>query len=138
MDAGTGQINALGTDAIKVGLIYKPARVNPVGQTAALNTVAFVNGGDTAPRNRPALAQAFEEVGTGGRFVVAVNHLKSKGSACDAPDAGDSQGECNVVRTNAANELGQWLAADPTQTGDPDALIIGDLTPTPWRTRSPR
>ena len=58
-DAGTGQVNALGTDAIKVGLLYKPARVTPVGTTAALNSVAFVNGGDSAARNRPALAQAF-------------------------------------------------------------------------------
>ena len=92
-DAATGQINALGTDAIKVALIYKPARAITVGQTAALDSVAFVNGGDADPRNRPSLAQAFEEVGTGARFVVSVNHLKSKGSACDVPDAGDGQGE---------------------------------------------
>ena len=126
-DAGTGQVNALGTDAIKVGLIYKPARVTPVGTTAALNTVEFVNGGDNEPRNRPALAQAFQENITGGRLVVAVNHLKSKGSACDAPDAGDGQGNCNEVRLNAANLLGQWLVTDPTGSGDPDVLIIGDL-----------
>ena len=60
VDADTGQVNALGTDAIKVGMIYKPATVTPVGQTAALNTVAFVNGGDGAPRSRPSLAQAFQ------------------------------------------------------------------------------
>ena len=40
-----------------------------------------------------------------------VNHLKSKGSACDAPDAGDGQGNCNAVRVNAANELMTWLAS---------------------------
>ena len=45
-DAATGQTNALGTDAIKVALIYKPARARAVGQTAALNSAAFVNGGD--------------------------------------------------------------------------------------------
>lgn len=127
VDALTGQVNALGVDAIKVGLLYKPDRVTPVGTTAALNTPAFVTGGDSADRNRPALAQAFEEVGTGSRFVVSVNHLKSKGSACDAPDLGDGQGNCNLVRTNAANLLAAWLAGDPTGTGDPDALIIGDL-----------
>ena len=127
VDAATGQVDALGTDAIKVGLIYKPARVTPVGTTAALNTVSFVTGGDGAERNRPALAQAFQDLGSGEQFVVAVNHLKSKGSACDAADAGDGQGECNVVRTNAATELATWLATDPTGTGDPDALIIGDL-----------
>lgn len=125
-DAGTGEVNALGTDAIKVGLIYKPGSVTPVGQTAALNTVAFVNGGDSAPRNRPALAQAFEENANGQVFIVSVNHFKSKGSACDTPDAGDGQGNCNQVRVNAALELVSWLMSDPTGTGDPDILLIGD------------
>jgi uncharacterized protein len=127
VDTNTGQVNALGTDAIKVGLVYKPAVVTPIGSTAALNTEAFVNGGDTSPRNRPAVAQAFQVPTTGATFVVSVNHLKSKGSACGSPDAGDGQGNCNAVRVNAANLLTQWLAADPTGTGDPDALILGDL-----------
>jgi predicted extracellular nuclease len=127
VDAATSQTNALGTDAIKVGLIYKPGRVTPVGTTAALNTNSFVTGGDSAERNRPALAQAFQDLGSGEQFIVAVNHLKSKGSACDAADAGDGQGNCNIVRTAAANELATWLASDPTGTGDPDILITGDL-----------
>lgn len=125
-DAGTGQLNALGTDAIKVALIYQPARVAPTGRTAALNTISFVTGGDSEARNRPALAQAFLRP-DGGRLVVAVNHLKSKGSACDAPDLGDGQANCAAVRTAAAQELAAWLAADPTDTGERDALIIGDL-----------
>jgi uncharacterized protein len=127
VDAETGQVNALGTDAIKVDFIYKPAAVTPVGQTAALNTVDFVNGGDSAPRNRPALAQAFQSTTTGGVFVATVNHLKSKGSACDLPDQGDGQGNCNEVRTISAGLLADWLASDPTGTGDPDVLILGDL-----------
>ncbi len=55
-----------------------------------------------------------------------LNHLKSKGSACDAPDAGDGQGNCNQVRVNAATELMNWFATDPTGTGDPDMLMVGD------------
>ena len=125
-DAKTGQVNALGTDAIRVAMIYKPATVTPVGQTAVLNTVAFVNGGDSAPRSRPSLAQAFQQNSIGEVFIVDVNHLKSKGSACDAPDAVDGQGNCNIVRTNAANELANWLASDPTGTGDQDILLMGD------------
>ncbi|WP_185994656.1 ExeM/NucH family extracellular endonuclease [Nocardioides campestrisoli] len=126
-DAGTGQVDALGTDAIKVGLLYQPAQVTPVGTTAALNTDSFVTGGDSAERNRPALAQAFRENDGGEVFTVVVNHLKSKGSACDVPDAGDGQGNCTQVRVNAATELAEWLAGDPTGTGDPDTLILGDL-----------
>ncbi len=126
VDANTGQLNAMGTDAIKVGMIYKPASVTPVGQTAVLNTVAFVNGGDSAPRSRPTVAQAFAQNANGQVFIVDVNHLKSKGSACDLPDQGDGQGNCNQVRVNAATELMNWLATDPTGTGDPDILLIGD------------
>ncbi|GAP12862.1 predicted extracellular nuclease [Longilinea arvoryzae] len=126
-DAHTGQLNALGTDAIKVGFIYRPAAVTPVGVTAALNSAAFVTGGDSANRNRPALAQAFADNISGARFVAVINHFKSKGSACDAPDAGDGQGNCNAVRLAAANALAAWLATDPTGTGDPDVLILGDL-----------
>jgi hypothetical protein len=109
-----------------VALLYRPALVAPVGTTAALNTASFVTGGDSGARNRPALAQAFADA-DGGTFVAVVNHLKSKGSACDAPDAGDGQGNCNEVRVRAAQELADWLAADPTGTGDPDVLILGDL-----------
>ena len=128
VDAETGQTNALGTDAIKVGMIYKPSMVTPIGDTAALNTVSFVNGGDNAPRSRPSLAQAFRVNATGGTFVADVNHLKSKGSACNnGPDLGDGQGNCNVARTNSAKELATWLASDPTGTGETDTVILGDL-----------
>ncbi len=116
----------MGDDAIKVGLIYKPAVVTPVGDTAALNSTAFVTGGDSAPRNRPSLAQAWKVNATGGVFVTDVNHLKSKGSACDDPDTGDGQANCAVVRTNAVHTLLDWLATDPTGTGDDDVLLVGD------------
>jgi hypothetical protein len=59
--------------------------------------------------------------------VVVVNHLKSKGSACDTPDAGDGQGACNVVRTAAATELAAWLSTDPTGAGDARVLLVGDF-----------
>lgn len=126
VDARSGQVDALGSDAIKVGVLYKPGTLSPVGTTAVLNSAAFVNGGDPAPRNRATVAQAFEETSSGQQFIINVNHLKSKGSACSAPDAGDGQGECNQVRVNAVNVLTDWLAGDPTQTGDPDVLLVGD------------
>ena len=48
VDANTGQTNVMGSDAIRVAMLYKPAVVTPVGQTAPLNSSAFVNGGDSA------------------------------------------------------------------------------------------
>jgi Ca2+-binding RTX toxin-like protein len=58
-----------------------------------------------------------------------VNHLKSKGSGCGAgdDDTTTGQGNCNGTRTLAAQALADWLAGDPTGSGDPDFLIIGDL-----------
>lgn len=126
-DAQTGQLNAMGTDAVKTALLYKPSVVTPIGRTAALNSVAFVNGGDSGPRNRPSIAQAFQVDASGARFILNANHFKSKGAPCGAPDALDGQGNCNGVRTQAATLLANWLATDPTGTGDPDILIVGDL-----------
>jgi len=137
-DAALGVTNTLGTDAIKVGFIYRPSRVTPVGQTSVLTTGAFgvfsTTSGFTL-RNRPALAQSFQENATGARFTAVVNHFKSKGSPCadnispvgPDPDTGDGQGNCNLTRTAAAQELAAWLATDPTGINDPDILILGDL-----------
>ncbi len=43
------------------------------------------------------------------------------------PDLLDGQGNCNVTRTLAAQALVDWLAGDPTGSGDPDYIILGDL-----------
>jgi hypothetical protein len=118
----------IGTDAIRVGLIYKPAKVAPVGAFQILDSSDDPRFIDT--RSRPVLAQTFEDLATGARFTVAVNHLKSKGSACadiGDPDTGDGQGNCNLTRKAAAQALVDWLATDPTGSGDRDYLIIGDL-----------
>jgi predicted extracellular nuclease len=137
-DAGTGRIDALGRDAIKVGILYRPGAVEPVGAPAVLHTGAFgrirTTSGATR-RNRPALAQTFEEIASGERFTLVVLHLKSKASSCadnrrpfgPDPDTGDGQGHCNRTRTAALRELTAWLAGDPTGAGDPDVLIVGDL-----------
>jgi predicted extracellular nuclease len=117
----------MGTDAIRVGLLYKTATVQPVGTYAILDSRVDPRFNDT--RNRPALAQTFEERVSGERLTVVVNHLKSKGSGCGAGDDDTvaGQGNCNGTRTQAALALADWLATDPTGSGDPDVLIIGDL-----------
>ncbi len=118
----------IGTDEIKVALIYKPAVVTPVGPWKIITTATDSRFLDTF--NRPSLAQTFQKNANGGVLTVVVQHLKSKGSACDSvgdPDAGDGQGNCNLTRTNAAKALVDWLATDPTGSGDPDYLLIGDF-----------
>jgi predicted extracellular nuclease len=118
----------IGTDAIKVALIYKPANVTPVGAYAILDS--SVNPLFIDTKNRPSLAQTFARNATGAKLTVVVNHLKSKGSDCEDvgdPDTGDGQGNCNQTRTQAATALVNWLATDPTGSGDPDFLIVGDM-----------
>ncbi|HRD66857.1 MAG TPA: ExeM/NucH family extracellular endonuclease [Candidatus Competibacter sp.] len=123
IDTGT-----IGSDAIKVGLIYKPDAVIPVGTYKILDSSVDARFLDT--KNRPVLAQAFQQIVTGEKFTAVVNHLKSKGSDCNDvgdPDQGDGQGNCNGTRTQAALALVDWLKGDPTGSGDPDVLILGDL-----------
>jgi predicted extracellular nuclease len=123
LDTGT-----IGSDAIKVGLIYKPDAVAPVGSFAILDSSVDPDFIDT--KNRPVLIQTFEEIASAARVTVAVNHLKSKGSGCDDvgdPNANDGQGNCNQTRTSAVEALVDYLATDPTGSGDDDFLIMGDL-----------
>jgi len=118
----------IGTDAIKVAIIYKTATVTPLGDYAILDSTVDLRFDDT--KNRPTLAQTFMEIASGETVTVAVNHLKSKGSSCDDvgdPDLGDGAGNCNLTRTAAAEAMVDWLAADPTGTGSLNTLIIGDL-----------
>jgi hypothetical protein len=121
----TGTIHS---DAIKTGFIYRSSRVSTAGGFAVLDRSVDSRFNDA--RNRPVLAQSFALDASGAVLTVAVNHLKSKGSSCDAdgdPNLADGQGNCNITRTNAAAALADWLATDPTGSGDSDVLIIGDL-----------
>ncbi|WP_052436319.1 ExeM/NucH family extracellular endonuclease [Georgenia sp. SUBG003] len=116
----------VGTDAIRLGFLYQPREVQPVGDFAVLDSSVDPAFDDT--KNRPMLTQTFREIGTGEVFTVSINHLKSKGSACAGdPDTGDGQGNCNLTRTAAAEAIADFLAGDPTGSGDPDHLVIGDL-----------
>ncbi len=116
----------VGTDAIRVGMLYKPGTVIPVGNFDILSSADDLRFDDT--KSRPMLTQTFDEIASRERFTVSVNHLKSKGSACAGdPDTGDGQANCNQTRTRAAQAIVDHLATDPTNSSDPDHLIIGDL-----------
>lgn len=118
----------IGAGPIKTGFVYDRSSMSPQGSFALLD--ASVDARFDDGRNRPALAQTFDTVTGSARLTVIVNHLKSKGSACDEAgdvNAGDGQGNCNGVRTAAAAALADWAGSDPTGSGDPDVLVIGDL-----------
>ena len=119
---------AIGTDAIKVAMIYKPAKVTLVGNFAILDSSVDPRFLDTY--NRPALAVSFIDNFSEEGFTVVVNHLKSKGSDCNAigdPDLGDGAGNCNITRTTAAQAEVDWLANDPTGTGIQSIVLLGDF-----------
>ncbi|MBW6421353.1 ExeM/NucH family extracellular endonuclease [Rhizobium sp. XQZ8] len=117
----------LGTDAITSGLIYKTGELTLTGS----DYLEFDDG--AMQRNRPSVLGTFEDKDTGEVFSVNANHFKSKGASglTDASDPNydqdDGQSFWNDVRTDAANQLTEWLASDPTKSGDSDVLVIGDL-----------
>jgi len=114
-----------GTDAIKVALIYKPARLSRVG-TSVSDTAAI--------NNRPTLAQTFAAA-NGEKVTLVVNHLKSKSSCpssgdADAPgnlDIGDGQGCWNLQRVQQAQQLRTFVAQLQSNSGNNDVLLVGDF-----------
>ncbi len=114
---------SLGSDQIRVALIYRQSVVKLVGKSATLLTAPFDQ------RNRAPLLQSFTHSKSGGVFSVVSNHWKSKGG-CDpaVPEAADNGEGCWAnVRVAAAEALRDWIKTDPTASGDPDVLIMGDL-----------
>jgi predicted extracellular nuclease len=112
-----------GSDAIRVAMIYKPARLGLVG--GALSDGNALN-------NRPPMAQTFRAA-NGEKFSLVVNHLKSKGSCPsgttgDDIDKGDSQGCWNGTRVQQAQRLvNVFVPQVAALAGDPDVLLIGDF-----------
>jgi uncharacterized protein len=111
-----------GTDAIQVGMIYKPARLSLVG--AALSDTAAIN-------NRAPMAQTFAAP-NGEKFNLIANHLKSKGCSDFAAgpgdtDQGDLQGCFNARRVQQADELRSFTARVQSASGVADTLLMGDF-----------
>ncbi|MEU8356468.1 ExeM/NucH family extracellular endonuclease [Nonomuraea sp. NPDC048882] len=121
-EVGAGTYAALahpfpGTDAIQVGLIYKPAKLTPVGEPKASQDAVF---------SRPPLIQTFRRKSGGQPFTMLVNHLKSKGSCpASGPDAdqGDGQSCWNPTRVAQAQAL-LGIVADLDL---PNPIVLGDL-----------
>ena len=117
--AGTYQYvktGTVGSDAIHVAIIYKPASVTPLG-AAQIDTNAVYS--------RPPVAQTFEAK-AGGVLTVIANHFKSKGS-CDNSDPDTGQGCWNKLRVQQSGALLAFVDRLKASSHDPDVLLMGDF-----------
>ena len=137
------QGNFIGSDAITVGMFYRPAVVSLNGaakviatpeQHAAEGVTSRTKGDvvETSPAfdkyQRYSLMQGFTI--NDKKITIVVNHLKSKGSGCledwlnfnEDSEPVDLQGKCNDFRVSAAKVLGEAV-----KDLEGDVLVIGDL-----------
>lgn len=113
-----------GQNAIRVGLIYRADRVDPVGGVSMIADQAF-------DKARTPLVQTFQSKTASQPFTVVVNHFKSKGGSRNADpankDQGDGQGGYNAARRDQALAICDYIK-DQTASGQaPRFLVIGDL-----------
>jgi predicted extracellular nuclease len=112
-----------GDDAITVGIFYRSDRLKVIGPAQTLTGPEFT-------RSRQPQAQLFQQLPDGGKVLIVVNHLKSKGSC---PDSGensnqkDGQGCWNPMRLASAKKMATWARSVATTTGTDNILILGDM-----------
>ncbi len=110
-----------GDDAIRVALLYKPARVLPVGPARV----------DADPVHaRPPLAQTFATADGAARLTVVASHFKSRrcdGASGAERDRGDLQGCFSHRRAAQARALARFAHAVARATGIGDTLLVGDF-----------
>ena len=109
-----------GTDAIKIAMIYRPAKLTRSGASIS----------DPNPiHNRPPLAQTFAVPG-GQTFTLVANHLRSKGcgggTGLDA-DQGDLQGCFNATRVQQVRATRAFVASLFPSGPLPNVILVGDF-----------
>ncbi|MBL4735506.1 MAG: ExeM/NucH family extracellular endonuclease [Flavobacteriales bacterium] len=107
------------SDAIQVGMIYKPVSVSLIDTALVSQNSIF---------EFPPFAQTF--LAGGGVFSVFVNHFRYKGcigaTGLDL-DLGDGQSCFNDRRRQQAQEVLNFISQIQTYSGDNDVLVVGDL-----------
>lgn len=93
---------------LKSGFIYRNDKVKTIGSSVPAYTANYY-------RNTMRV-QTFEELSSGERFTLSMNHFKSK--------AGDAEDQGNSTRVTNATRLIENL---PSNALDKDILIMGDL-----------
>jgi len=110
-----------GADAVRIAMIYRPARVRAVGAPSA----------DADPvHTRPPLAQTFARPDGSAAFNLVASHFKSR--RCDGAkggdrDRGDLQGCFSRRRTAQAHALARFAGAVARTSGVADTLLVGDF-----------
>lgn len=107
----------------KVGFVYRADKVHPVLVLGhPYGAGAYENAMKTGYHRRM-LVQAFEENATGERFVIAINHFKSKSGGTEANNY------YNGYRVENAQYLTDFLSTELANNyyQDDDILILGDL-----------
>ncbi|MBT2501928.1 ExeM/NucH family extracellular endonuclease [Curtobacterium sp. ISL-83] len=110
-------------DVIRLALIYKKDRVQPVGESTILLDAAFSNA-------RQPVADAFRPIGgtADDDFLVIANHFKSKGSGTgENADQGDGQGASNASRVAQAKALVTFSTAMQAEYGTDKVFMLGDF-----------
>ena len=114
-----------------MALIYKPATVDPGRRATRSSTRSVDPRFDRRPRTGRCWPRRSSDDATGGvvhgrRQPPQVEGLRLRRRRRPRPRS-TVPGNCNLTRTLAAEALVDWLATDPTGSGDGDVLIIGDL-----------
>lgn len=101
-------------DTISVGFIYDNSRVRPYGE------MRFAYPDKSSIYAHRFLLQGFEQLSNGERFILSLNHLRSK--------RGTSEESCRkrLANTRALLQCIRRAYDDGAYT-DPDVLIVGDF-----------
>lgn len=112
---------------IKSGIIYDSGKVTPLGSPFT-DLVA-----PTGTYSRAPYAQAFTINATGGKFVLIVNHFRSKGTCSTLPstdpnaDKGDGQGCYNAKRVTQALTLAAFASSSAVTSISSAVILVGDF-----------
>lgn len=128
----TPRASRIGGDVITVGLFYRQQVLETVGAARILEGPEFQG------LSRQPLAQLFRDRRSGTPFLVAVNHLKSKGRCPESggnSDQQDGQGCWNAARISAVAAQLPWLEQLAGEMHTANLLILGDMNA--WRKEDP-
>lgn len=92
---------------LKSGFVYRADKVRTIGESSAASTANYYKN--------VMRVQAFEDIASGERFVLSMNHFKAK-------DSSEDQG--NSKRVLSAESL---IKALKKVSVDPDILVMGDF-----------